>query len=121
VEQVFVLCFFCVLVSFLFSPQTAIAQTNSRRAKSQQFPFHPDRRTFANFPTDNGFFVGPTISKNDQAGNTRARLNHQFALFVPFDALLNLSRNVHDRADKLRQAITRRLHIRTAQSVGNRL
>jgi hypothetical protein len=85
---------------FLFlSYQSAIGQASRRQPESQQFPFHPDRRTFADFPTDNGFFVDPTISKNDEAGNTRARLNHQLALSVPFDALLNLSRNVHNRAD----------------------
>jgi hypothetical protein len=112
--------FLCYRVSFLFLPQTAITQTNCRRAERPQLPFNPDQRTFPNFPRRNFCRVRQTIRKNNEAGNV-ARLNHQFALSFSFYSLLNFSRNFHSRADKLRQAITRRLHVRTSHSVGNRL
>jgi hypothetical protein len=77
-------------------------------------------RTFPNLTISYCFRVGPTISKNDEARNV-ARLYHQFTFALTPYALLNLSRNFYDRIDKLRQALTRRLHVRTTQSVGNRL
>jgi hypothetical protein len=97
--SVFFLCyhsFIAVISQFL--PQTAIRQINRQRAKRLKLPFHPDRRTFPNFAFDNGFGIAQTIRKYNEAGNV-ARLNHQLALSVSFDALLNLSRNIHRRAN----------------------
>jgi hypothetical protein len=120
--SVFFLCyrsFIAVISQFL--PQTAIGQTNRRRAERLQLPFHPDRRTFPNLTICYCFRVRQTIGKNDEAGNTRARLDYQLALSVSFDALLNFSRNFNSRIDKLRQVTTRRRYVRTSHSVGNRL
>jgi hypothetical protein len=79
--------------------QPAITQTNRRRAERLKLSANRHPRTFPNLTIPYGVRVRFAIGKNDEAGNTRARLNHQLALSVSLDALLNRSRNFYDRAD----------------------
>ncbi len=100
--------------------QAAIGKADGKRAEAGELPPNRHRRTFANLTIAYCFRVRSAIGKDDEAGNTRARLYHQFTFAVPFDALLNRSRNFHSRADNERQPITRRLHVRTVERVSNR-
>jgi hypothetical protein len=93
-------CFFCFVCFLFLSYQSAIGQADGNRAERLKLSANRHKRTFPNFPRPNLFRVRFAIGKDDEAGNTRARLNHQFALPVSLDALLNFSRNFYDRADK---------------------
>jgi hypothetical protein len=80
--------------------QSAIGQADGNRAERLELSANRHKRTFPNLTIPYGVRVRSAIGKDDEAGNTRARLNHQFALSVSLDALLNFSRNFCDRADK---------------------
>jgi hypothetical protein len=92
-----------VFSGFLFlSYQSAIGQANRRRAERLKLPANHHARTFPNLTICYCFRVGPTIGKNDEAGNI-ARLNHKFALALTPHALCNFASQLDDRADLERQ------------------
>jgi hypothetical protein len=93
---------FQVFPGFLsLSYQSAIGQANRRRTKRLELSANRHTRTFPNLTIPYGVRVRSTIGKYDEAGNTRARLYHQFTFALTPYALLNRSRNFYDRADKL--------------------
>jgi hypothetical protein len=101
-------------------PQSAVGKASRQRAERLKLSANRHDRTFPNLTVSYCFRVRFAIGKYDEAGNTRARLYHQFALSVSFDALPNFSRNFYDRADDRRQAAPRRLYVRTVERVRNR-
>jgi hypothetical protein len=115
VLSLFFLCSFFVL-SLLF-----LCFASRLRFVSLSFVSHYPRSKSDIFPTFfRCLFVAFALILSRFFLGSRARLNHQFALSVSFDALPNRSRNFYDRADKLRQATTRLCYARTAHGIGNR-
>jgi hypothetical protein len=101
-------------------PQSAVGKASRQRAERLKLSANRHERTFPNLPRRNFCRVRSAIGKHNEAGNTRARLYHQFALSVSPYALPNFSRNFCDRADDRRQAAPRRRHVRTVERVRNR-